>query len=147
MKAAIRRTRSDVNARRIRSYLLRKWAGLHVGRLAGGGGLLLWRAEVGRLTRLTVPAHVLLLLLLLLSVLRTHLRRHQHQRSIITSMFPAHTHTSMLIMIKHLKRYTFNNNNRLNRSSFIYLYVQKQKIHLLINCLVFWRIVGVVVLG
>lgn len=55
------------------TYLLRQWAGLHVRRLARGGGLLLRGAEVWRLARLTVTAHVLLLLLLL-TVLRTHLR-------------------------------------------------------------------------
>lgn len=53
------------------TYLLRQWAGLHVRRLARGGGLLLRGAEVWRLARLTVTAHALLLLL---TVLRTHLR-------------------------------------------------------------------------
>lgn len=56
--------------RLLRDLLLRQWAGLHVRRLARGGGLLLRGAEVWRLARLTVTAHALLLLL---TVLRTHL--------------------------------------------------------------------------
>lgn len=52
-------------------YLRQQWAGLHVGGLAGGSGLLLGGAEVRRLTGLTVVAHVLLLR----TVLGAHLRK------------------------------------------------------------------------